>query len=116
VASAWGQVRVGAGGPRAAGALVACGNGSTFDPVLGVVDIARTGGIFAIAVQAQPAGAFALRGRTVPTGVGNPSVFSRAAAPDENVNFGDLVVTPLPPTSVVIDPSDKQIPITGFHA
>jgi RHS repeat-associated protein len=117
VAFAWGQVHAGsATGATVANALVTAGIGSSFDTPLGVRDVTRGGGVFALPVASQPASAFALRPRSVATGDGSIAVATSAPVAGTNVPFGALVLSAQPPHLLSLTPNGIEVPTSGFHA
>jgi RHS repeat-associated protein len=107
IAFAWGQVRLGtATGPAVTNALVTATS-------LGVRDVTRAGGVFALPV---PASVFTLTARTAATGSGAPASSAAAPAANEKVPFGVLVLAAQPPHLVSITPNNVEVPVSGFQA
>ena len=116
VAYAWGQVHLGSvTGSTIPGALVTSATGSAFDAPLGVRDLTRSGGIFAIPVVAQPAATFALKPRGGTIGDGEVATAAAPAA-DAKVAFGALVLAPQPLHLTGITPNNTEVAASGFHA
>ncbi|MCU1347124.1 MAG: hypothetical protein JWO56_154, partial [Acidobacteria bacterium] len=90
IAFALGGVRLGNGGPAVDGAQVA-------SSTLGVADVSRPTGLFAVPVIARPAAPFALTPSHPTTGSGAASVAQTSPDPATNVNVGDLVLAAQPP-------------------
>ncbi len=97
IAYAFGGVRLGASGPYANGALVTPGSAGVPPAVLGVTDVSRVTGLFAVPVVSTPAASFTLTPNTPTTGDG--SAFTAASAPAAGafVAVGDLVLVGQPP-------------------
>lgn len=107
IAFAWGQVRRGAGGPIATGARVRSAVGSQEASPLGMADLTRASGVFAVPVAAKPASPFSLRPDSRAQGAGAVSV--SAASPDAGSAVRvDLVLDPQPPRLVAISPRDVE--------
>ncbi|HVR39063.1 MAG TPA: Ig-like domain-containing protein [Thermoanaerobaculia bacterium] len=104
IAYAYGQVRVGdANGLALANARVTSGIGKPMTAPLGVGELTRIGGVFAIPVAAN-APAYSLLGRSIATGDGDIAVAAQPATPDTFVNFGALVLAAQPPQLVSVTP------------
>jgi large repetitive protein len=117
VAFAWGQMRLGsATGLAVSNALVTAGIGSTLDSPLGVQDLTRAGGLFALPVAAGTATPYSLKPRSVATGDGDPTVASAAPVKNDKVPFGTLVLAPKPLQLVSITPNNAEVPTSGFQA
>src|SRR5260221_2754709 len=117
VAFAWGQVRLGSPtGVAVSNVLVKAGIGSTFDSPLGVRDLTRSGGFFALPVAAGTSTPFSLKPRSVATGDGDPTVAASAPAKNDKVAFGTLVLAPKPLQLVSISPNKTEVPTSGFQA
>ena len=89
IAFAFGKVLLGSGGPPAADVLATS--------ALGVADVTRPGGLFALPV---PAAQFTLRARSLATGEGPAATSASAPAADAVFDFGILILTAQPPQIV----------------
>lgn len=98
IAFTFGQVRLGTGGPAASDAIVTPAG-------LGVRDLTRIGGIFAVPVLARPASPFALQAWSVATGDGPSMAAGSAPDPDTAIPFGDLILTAQPPHLISRSPA-----------
>lgn len=117
VAFAWGQVRLGSpAGATVPGALVTAATGAGYTAPLGVADLTRAGGVFAIPVASQPAGAFSLKPRSLATGDGDVAVAAAAPAAGEKVAFGALVLAAQPPHLLSITPNNQEVATDAFQA
>ena len=117
VAFAWGQVRLGsATGAAVSNALITAGIGSTFSTPLGVADLTRTGGTFALPVAAGTSTPYALKPRSVITGDGDPTVAPATPVKNDKVAFGTLVLAPKPLQLVSITPNNAEVSTSGFQA
>ncbi|MCA1732030.1 MAG: Ig-like domain-containing protein, partial [Acidobacteria bacterium] len=107
IAFATGAVRRGASAPYLAGALITA-------PPLGVQDVTRITGLFAIPVPAVPATPFTLTARHPATGEGTP--YLSATAPDASsiVAIGDFILVPQPPRVTSTTPAQNaiEVPLT----
>ena len=119
VAFAWGQVRFGSPtGVAVSNSLVTAATLSKRQHLrcaLGVRDITRSGGVFAIPIVAQPAAAFGLKPRSVATGDGDVTT-NAAPAAEAKVAVGTLVLAPQPLQLVSITPNKIEVPTSGFQA
>ena len=99
IAFAFGQVRLGSGGPSIAGALVTTSG-------LGLTDLTRVGGLFVIPVPAKPAAPFVLRARSIATGEGAPAASSASPDADAVIPFGDLILSVQAPHLLSLTPAN----------
>ncbi|MGH9459336.1 MAG: Ig-like domain-containing protein, partial [Thermoanaerobaculia bacterium] len=90
IAFATGAVRRGASDPYVEGALVSA-------PPLGVRDLTRLGGLFALTVPAAPAPPFSVVPRHISTGEGTPRVASSSPEAAAVVSLGDVLLEAQPP-------------------
>ncbi len=109
IAFAFGQVRAGTSGAFIADARVVAGIGAPQTAQLGVVDISRSGGVFAIPVAASPAQPFSLIARTSGMGDSGAALAPKAPDPGEIVSFGTLALIPNAPRLVSIAPADGSV-------
>jgi RHS repeat-associated protein len=114
IAFAFGQVRFGAAGAAVVGARVTSGIGSPMTAPLGVTDLSRSGGVFAIPVAAKPAATFSLVGRHTATGDGAVAVSTVNPDPDGIVPFGVLSLAAQAPQLLSLTPADgAQVDVTA---
>jgi hypothetical protein len=106
IAFAYGQVVAGAS--PLANASVTSGAGSPFTTTLGVADLTRRGGIFAVPVVAAP---FSLQPRALAIGFGAIKTFDSAAA-DDLRNVGALPLAAQAPRLHAIIPDNATIDAT----
>ncbi|MEA2572468.1 MAG: hypothetical protein QOI24_4469 [Acidobacteriota bacterium] len=99
IAFTWGRVQLGASGPSLADTRVSA-------TPLGVVDLSRIGGLFALPV---PATAFTLVPRHFTTGDGVPAAGPRVPQRDEIVPFGVLVLAAQAPNLTGVTPSNREL-------
>jgi RHS repeat-associated protein len=99
IAYAFGGVRLGATGPYANGAsILSSAPGSAgVPPALGVTDVSRVTGLFAIPVVAKPAAPFALTPSLPVTGDGATTTAAASPDPGAFVAVGDLLLVSQPP-------------------
>ncbi|HEX8171499.1 MAG TPA: Ig-like domain-containing protein [Thermoanaerobaculia bacterium] len=90
------------------GTNVAAGGARVSTPTLGVADLARLTGIFALPVPSAPAAPFALVPRTVATGDGTTYTHASAPAVNAVVDVGNLLVVAQPPHVASTIPSANQ--------
>jgi RHS repeat-associated protein len=109
IAFAFGQVHFGMTGPAVANARVLAGVGATLATPLGVADLTRAGGVFAVPVVAKPAAAFSLVPRTPATGDGAVVVSAVNPDPNQIVNVGVLPLTAQAPKLVSFTPADGAL-------
>ncbi len=105
IAFAKGLVRIGATGAAAASARV-------ITPGLGVADLTRLSGIFALPVPSAPAGPFTLVPRTVAHGDGATYQHATAPAAGAVVNVGDLLIVAQPPQVLSTIPANNATSVS----
>lgn len=106
IAFAHGSVINGATNAAAPNARVTAAN-------LGVVDISRAGGIFALPVPAAPAAPFSLTPRSASIGDGTTFTALTSPAADQKVDVGNLVLTAHPPQLKSVDPANGAVKNAG---
>jgi RHS repeat-associated protein len=99
IAFTWGRVQRGASGPSLADTRVSAAP-------LGVGDLSRIGGLFALPV---PTTAFTLVPRHFTTGDGVPAAGPRVPQRDEIVPFGVLVLAAQAPNLTSVTPSNREL-------
>src|SRR5205807_3434386 len=90
--------------------------GAGFSAPLGIADLTRAGGVFAIPVASQPAAALSLKPRSLATGDGDVAVAAAAPAAGEKVAFGALVLAAQPPQLLSISPHNREVATDAFQA
>ncbi len=80
---------------------------------LGLVDISRAGGIFALPVQAAPAAPFSLTPRSASIGDGTVFTALTSPTPDQKVDVGNLLLTAHPPQLKSVDPPNAAVKNAG---
>src|SRR5207237_6633851 len=103
-------VHRGASGPPITTARITAGIGTPQTGALGVVDLSRIGGLFALPV---PASAFTLVPRHTTTGDGTPTAGPRVAQRDEIVPFGVLAISAQSPNLLTVTPSNRELDPTA---
>ena len=96
-----------------AGTTLAVANARVSTSNLGITDITRTGGLFAIPVIAKPAAPFTLTPRS--TSIGDGDTYTAASSPDANaiVDVGTLTLAAHPPQLTSLTPANGSVKNAG---
>ncbi|MEO8033986.1 MAG: Ig-like domain-containing protein, partial [Acidobacteriota bacterium] len=109
IAFTWGQVRSGTGGPAIPAARITAGTGVPQSAALGIADLTRTAGTFALPVPAKPASTFSLVARAQLAGDSAASPGPKNPDADEIVPFGTLVFVAQPLHLLSVSPADGTL-------
>ena len=96
-----------------AGTTLAVANARVSTSTLGIIDITRNGGLFAIPVIAKPAAPFTLTPRS--TSIGDGDTYTAASSPDANaiVDVGSLTLAAHPPQLTALTPANGSVKNAG---